>query len=232
MIMQAREIPRVMESLSALKIDKVWFKGFTEAGLCTPIARWVEKTDYDNYLIVSDDVIATQGAFDVVESGLERRTVFTGWCNVAPGMNHADMRFVSIIGARSFFQVTHLLPPLHTITTDLRLRSLPTIDEVRSKHGEFETKVVSGCFVGMRRALWQRFPFQVARSIFGKDKGFGFDIKLTNRLKDAGIKMYSHSDAFFYHLASKANWIVGRAKPAVIFEPGARTPVTISPLTG
>lgn len=49
------------------------------------MARLVEETDYSHYIVVSDDVVATQDALDAVTRLLDRHPVVTGYCNLAEG---------------------------------------------------------------------------------------------------------------------------------------------------
>lgn len=209
MVMHAREIEESMRCLRALPIDQAWFTGYTEAQLQEPINRFVEESAYENYIIVSDDILADAATFRIVEDGLERHEVFTGWSNIRPGLDRASARRTPIIGSQMFFQVTHYLPPLHRLLTEARIRTFPTMEQVRALGGEFRTKTICNCFTGMRRALWLRFPFMVAKSVYSS-RGFGSDIMLYERLKRAGISVWCDSRAFFYHLDRRDHSIVGK----------------------
>ncbi len=66
MVMQPRRILTCLQSLHALPVDQVWFEAFTERELADPLNRFIRDTDYDNYLLVSDDVVVSPRAFAVV----------------------------------------------------------------------------------------------------------------------------------------------------------------------
>ena len=62
MVMNARDIPECILAIRALPIDKAFFRGFTEIQLEPEIARFVASTDYDRYILLSDDTIPTEFA--------------------------------------------------------------------------------------------------------------------------------------------------------------------------
>ena len=235
LIMNAREIPQCISGFQSLKIDKAWFRGFTEQQLEAPIAKFVEETDYDNYLLASDDLVPTQPPLDVVRKGLERHPIFTGYCNISPTIYRGTVRFRPIHGNQAFYVVTHMLRQLYPLTQAMRFNSFAQLSAILAKRGEFRTYFMGNVYTGMRRDLWLRFPFRVYHPPWNKSPtyGFGSDMELSMRLIKAGIPMMCHSDAFVYHLASGANNIVGKVKPEVIFdpfEPGPKKQADLNPL--
>jgi len=235
LIMNAREIPQSIAGFKSLKIDKAWFKGFTEQQLEAPIAKFVEETDYENYLLASDDLVPTQPPLDIVRKGLERHPIFTGYCNMSPTIYRGTVRFRPIHGNQAFYVVTHMLRQLYPLTQAMRFNSFAQLSAILAKRGEFRTYFMGNVYTGMRRDLWLRFPFRVYHPPWNKSPtyGFGSDMELSMRLIKAGIPMMCHSDAFVYHLASGANNIVGKVKPEVIFdpfEPGPKKQADLNPL--
>lgn len=56
MVLNPRDIPECLMSIRALPIDKVWFRGYTEAELTEPIRKFIEETatspvEFDGYYV-------------------------------------------------------------------------------------------------------------------------------------------------------------------------------------
>src|SRR5688572_2613261 len=82
--MHPRRITECVDAFKALDADKAWLSGYTEKQLCDVVPKVIEETDYDNYLMVSDDFLVSQEAFDAVTSLLEQgHPVVTGYANLA-----------------------------------------------------------------------------------------------------------------------------------------------------
>ena len=64
MIMNARNISAFKECVDKLHISKVWFKGYSEFELNTEINKFINETNFDNYFIVSDDLIINENLSD------------------------------------------------------------------------------------------------------------------------------------------------------------------------
>ena len=68
-----------------------------------------------------------------------------------------------------------------------------------------------------RRELFMRFPLQTHLNGVSSDHHFSY------RLQKAGIKVWTHPDAFIKHMRRgwsplRANWLVGKIKPEIIKE--------------
>ncbi len=206
LIMHAREIPQCVEAIHKLRIDKAWFRGFTELQLESVIPDFIDNDvhSYDNYIVLSDDTVPTQKALDCVVDGLERHEVFTGWCNISPNSDLCTIHEgrLSIPGAHRW----------------------KTISQIFMRPDEFETPFACFALTGARKEIWQRFPFRTyvsRREAHGPliRTGWGSDFSFSLRLQDAKIPIYSHRDAFVQHLASRENFIVGKTSPETILEP-------------
>lgn len=232
MIMNAREIPECILSLKALKIDKVWFRGFTEPQLGPKIDEFVRSTDYDRYIIVSDDTIVTQQALDNLLALQDSGPVVTGWCNIFPGQTMAALEFQPVTQPRRLTyinMISHVpklfLPvlrffyhhtPIKRLMNWILYKHFPSLDFVWTQPELFETFFVQWALTSMTREIWQRFPFHYPTSDYARN---GSDAYESIVLYQAGIKMLCARDSFIYHLADKRNFIVGKVTPCVIFEP-------------
>ncbi len=80
MILQPRAIPEAIESLNALDIEKVWFRGYTEVELETHLNEFIQTTDYDYYWIIADDVIVDENPIELLRPLLHEGKVVSGYC--------------------------------------------------------------------------------------------------------------------------------------------------------
>ena len=84
-ILNPRRIDECIASFQALDIPRAWLTGYTESELEEVFPRLVEESAYSHYVVVSDDVVATQAALDAVLRLLDQHPVVTGYCNLAEG---------------------------------------------------------------------------------------------------------------------------------------------------
>ena len=203
MILQPREIAQCLASLEALPIDKVWFRAFGERQLVEPINRFIQDTQYENYLIVADDVVASRRAFDTVMDLLRTYDGATGYCRLAvdsPWVNVTRAPFrlpdgqMPVIGDYDFYH----------------------IEEVRQfAHPQFLTWFGGWALTGLRRDLWREVPFRVNPS-----SGMQSDYETFARFRRPIV---CHRDAHIEHLKPHVsgsftqNVLVGRVPPKIIY---------------
>jgi len=233
MVMNARDIPECLLSLRALKIDKVWFRAFTEKQLEAEITRFVRSSDYERYILVSDDVIATQQALDNLLSLQGAGPVVTGWCNIFPGQTLANLvlKPLSKESSSFYYQLRERMPMswvkalkrlyasgLIKVPTNLLLyRHFPKEDEIWAMPPLFRTYFVGWAMTSIARDFWLRYGFHYSSDHF--TGGHGSDARMSSDLEKDGVKMLCARDSFVYHLATMRNFIVGKAEPEVVKEP-------------
>lgn len=229
MLLHAREIPACLEAFRALDIDQAWFRGYTESEASLQIAAFIERTDYENYIIASDDLVPTQGALSAVQRFLGAYEVVTGWSNISPAVQRANvlpnplsLEYKAASAIRT--KVVRAVSLLHLegvyrnqkFQINSTLGVFPTVQETWTSPEVFRTYYVGWSFTGMRKAVWQRFPFGVKR-----DRLWQADVNsdwwFTRRANEAGVRMMCARDGFFYHLKSMENFIVGKVPKEVIF---------------
>ena len=232
MVMHARDIPECLLSLRALKIDKVWFRGFTEKQLEAEITRFVKSSDYERYILVSDDVIATQQALDNLLSLQGAGPVVTGWCNIFPGKTLANLVMKPIASERAsfYYRLREKLPPaavkqakklyaMGLIKTPVNLllyRHFPDEDEIWAMPSLFRTYFVGWALTSISRDFWLRYGFHYSSSRF--TGGHGSDARMSWDLQKDGVPMFCARDSFIYHLGTMRNFIVGKVPSEVITE--------------
>lgn len=200
-ILQPRAIPRCLQSLAALPIDQVYFRGFTEYQLVVPLNRFIRESDYENYLLVADDVIATPQALDVVVSLLDRHEIATGYCRLSQ-----DSPYVNLTRG-----------PLR-----LQNGKYPLMEDYDFYHGEEVRRLQDPVCVtwfggwaltGMRRHLWLQYPFRV-----NPTTGMQSDFEVFRQLARPVI---AHRDAYIEHIKPTlagflgTEFLVGKVPPRV-----------------
>lgn len=188
LVMNPRDIRECVDSIARLPIDRVWLRSYTEAELvdAIPAALDLAGPEYDYVFLVADDVVVFPGALDAVLSLAENLDVVTGYTRLdstSPFVNITKRPLagdVPVAGAYEFFRY----------------------EEVASA----ETAAVSTGFVGfaltgMRRALWDEFPF----AVFGSPPGYSSDFALSVRLRDAGVPMFAARDGYVEHVKEEWN---------------------------
>lgn len=180
MILNPRDIPYCMAALRALRVPKFWARYMPEVQAAAKINEAIEATDYDRYVLISDDCEPTQGALDLVlDLHDQGHPVTTGFSNFD----------------------RHL--PLINLCT----RALSPPPPGAQSYGAFRTKddpemagpdPVLTTFTGlsftcMSRAMWLRYPLTCTVS------GGQMDFQLSWELQEAGIPIVAAPGAFVLH---------------------------------
>lgn len=217
MVMHAREIPECLEAFHNLKgVDKVWFRGYTEIELERVTSEFIRGSDYSHYLLASDDLIPTQKGLDEVLKGLESHDVFTGFSNMYPTSERVNLMLEGYsLGYRFSFWLYHKAANIKIARMGVSATKAAWFARMAQiPKGEFQTWFVGFSFTGMTRDLWLRFPFLCVHD----RSGWGSDAVMSLRLARDFIPAYSNNEAFFYHLASAKNFIVGSVPKQTILE--------------
>lgn len=183
-IMNARNIPECIASYRDLDIDLAWMSGYTDAQLGGVHQGIVESTDYDAYIVVSDDCIVTQAALDAVLELLEAgHPAATGWCKLHTTSEDANLCDAPLIGDLP----TKDAYPFFTVR-----------DVLEHPDAAIPTHFMGFALTGMTRELWKRFPYGAYTEI--RRTGYSSDFHLCVRLRDAGVPMVAARDGYVEHL--------------------------------
>lgn len=217
LIMNPRDIPEVKESIdkNVSGMDVVWFRGFNSLQISEQLNLFVEKNaDYDYYIVTSDDMMVDKNAIDLVAEHCIRYPVFTAYCNMHVGADTVNLAQKQLTLKNGSF------PTLEDY-------EFMTRKEVENQPDIFETKLVGLSLTAFRKDVWEKYPFQeyVLYDRSGQPlKAVSSDHNFSYRWTSDGGKMYTHRDAFCYHLKDcptrpyKRDWIVGLEEPSVVFE--------------
>ena len=190
LVLNPRDITECVASIGALPIDKAWLRSYTEVQLIDAIAEVIDSTQYDNYIVVSDDVVVPRVALRVIENALRASSglldaVFTGYCNLA----------------LTDWRVNLCKTP---VGDDPHPRSYDfiTYQDAVSAPIPLGSYFAGMCLTGMSRELWQRFPFGCFG--VGQHAGNASDLHLSLRLQEASVPVLAPPEAFCLHV--KQNW--------------------------
>jgi len=231
MIMNARDIQECLLPLGKLKIDKAWFRGFAMAQLGKAISDLVRGTDYERYIMVSDDVIVTDAALEHILRWQEAVEIVTGWCNLSPHILRANLILGNRFEDRSHYGTTRKMPqaishhienlvsggifPFKEIYQRIALQSFPSCREIWMLPELFPTYFMGWSMTSLPRGIWLKYGFNEPR---WSGPAFGSDAVMSGMLRKDKVEMWCARDAFMWHLHSKRNFIVGKVTPRVIFE--------------
>ena len=151
----------------------------------------------------------------------------SGWCNYRPGSRYSNVRLkpVSLSGyafaaARKLLYGPFLMTKRWTDhwVTEAKIRSFAPISEVERQERLFRIYFTGNTFIGMAREMWLRYPLETPATAIGTEGVSGADQTLSFRLNHDGVPMLCARGAFFYHLKSMRNFIVGKVRPEVRFD--------------
>jgi hypothetical protein len=227
-IMHAREIPECLQAFRALKgVDKVWFRGYTELQLEAPMNAWVSLTDYDYYIMSSDDLIPTQSSLDAILRNLDAGPVVTGWSRMDPNSEKVNVRLKHARLMHYFYLGAHALNKAGPVANDriskgflnsLKDFTLSEAKDITNQPDVFPVYFVGFSFTAISRQTWLDYPFQTYRGRAWWVPRAGSDFSLSERLLKGKVPMQAVRDAEVLHLLSRAKFIVGKVEPKVIVE--------------
>jgi hypothetical protein len=180
MIMNPRKIPRCMEALEALDIDKVWMKHYTERELIDVIAQIVESTDHDVIGLLSDDTIPPQSSLDLILDAFEPSSVYTGYCNMDEGREEVNLSRQPLVIQEN---------------ATLECYDFPTKAEVDNHKGLYPSWFTGFAMTFMSREMWLKYPFDCIGT-----PGYQSDYSLSCRLQNDEVNIWAVPGAFMPHL--------------------------------
>ena len=220
--MQPRDIHECINSIREnVKIPKVWFRAFTEEQVMYEMNCFIESTNYSHYIINADDVIVYKDSMDVIlkYAQMDEYEVVTGWMNMHLEQWSDRGEIDERLSKDSTVQFGNFPAP-KDINGPVRSEYPPKMsveDVLNSPKEIMQTSMAPFAMSCARRELFMRFPLQTHLNGVSSDHHFSY------RLQKAGIKVWTHPDAFIKHLRKgwsplRANWLVGKIKPEIIKE--------------
>ena len=192
LILNPRDIPYCMSALRALDIPKCWLSYMPEAHAALEANKAIRNTNFDRYVVISDDCEPQQAALDAVLALADYHPgeVVTGYSNFDAhrdpdtGIYTAKLPFVNLTTNR-------LDPPppgAHSYAFMTREEA-----ERRFIAGPFLTTFTGLSFTCMSRDLWLRFPLHVTTA------GGQMDYQLSWELQEEGVPIWAAPGGFAWH---------------------------------
>ena len=229
MVMQPRQIWESLGSLKKnVKIPTAWFRAYNERQVVAEMNKFINETSYSHYIVMGDDGVVSKKAADTILEHLqdERLDVFTGWMNMHLEKD-GNYSKESTIPA---FRLGELVPGAQPILyTGLKPISNPSHGPVRSDYppwapiswvmeqkGLIKTNYANFAMSGTRREIFLEYPLGIYPNDTASDHHWSY------RLQNAGIQVYTHTDAFIKHLRQgwtpwRHNWLVGQVPAKTIY---------------
>ena len=206
MMLQAREIPSVMDAVAEINISKVFFKGFTELQLWPLFNEFVKDTDYDNYIIAADDIIFNQYMTTCIEDSLEDMDLVTGYCDLYQGSEHVNI-------CKTPLKSTNTYP-------DWPDYDFYTLEEIR-KLDNFQPSWFGGwALTGISRGVLLDNPIRV-HPVGTAQSDYVFSYDMTHNKN----RIFTvHKEVYPKHLKEgpeaecRQNWLVGKTEPRIIHD--------------
>jgi hypothetical protein len=216
MVLNPRDIPYCMTALRGLDVPTCWASYINEPAAAMAINEQVAATDYDRYVVISDDCEPTQGALDRVLALHDKHPekAVTGWSNFDT-TRHQDgsytdkLPFVNLCWNR--LRKPPPMPDSYRFMTRVEIEALPP--------GPISTTFAGLSFTCMTRELWLRFPLHCT------SWGGQMDYQLSYDLQGAGVPIVAEPDGFVQHVkdtfgvypdsSPEKQLLVGVREPAV-----------------
>lgn len=192
MIMNARNQSAFRDCMDKLNVSKVWFKGYTEFELNTEINKFIQETQFDNYYIVSDDLVIQPKAFELLQEKLKTHPIVTGW-----GVWRQNFDWTTIHRQDKLYVYNQgpSLPMWRKHFQTVRTYEIDTLPE------EFETAFTGWFYTGARREIWLKYPYQTM-GVYKNQPGASTDAHWSKRiLKGGEYKQMCFKQARVLHLS-------------------------------
>jgi hypothetical protein len=186
-VLNPREIPSCIEAINALAIPKCWISYMYEPEAAVAVNKAIAASDFDRYVIISDDCIPTQSALDeVLDWHNAKHPVVTGYCNLDSVLPYVNLTW------------NNLTAPPPSVSSF----GFMTKNEAMRQHGLVRTTFAGLALTCMWRDLWQQFPLHCATGTAGS-----MDYQLSWELQEARISIGAPVGGFVQHVKEIWNQI-------------------------
>jgi hypothetical protein len=192
LVLNPRHIPECIEAIQSLGIPTCWLSYMTERQAAEAANQQIADTDYDRYLVLSDDTVPTRQALDrVLATADQGHPVVTGYCN----LDEADNRHLVNL-------CTDPLPPPPPDPESYSMMSRAVVDRKRKP---FRTTFAGLALTLLTRDMWTRYPLEISPN------GGQVDYMLSYNLAQAGVPIVATPKAFVRHV--KEHWNLNDEHP-------------------
>jgi uncharacterized short protein YbdD (DUF466 family) len=184
MVLNPRDIPYCMTALRALDVPTCWVSYVPEVEAARLVNEMITVTNYDRYVVISDDCEPTQEALDKVLALHDEHPdkCVTGYSNFDKYLPYVNLCW-------------NKLPPPPPHMDSYRFLTRETVDGLIAEEPDkpLSTTFAGLSFTCMTRDLWLTYPLKV--SVWGGQ----MDYILSWTLAQRGVPIIAAPDAFVYH---------------------------------
>lgn len=192
LVLNPRQIPECIQAIQALDIPTCWLSNMTEHDAAQAANQQIQDTQYDQYVLLSDDTLPTQAALDMIlQAAHDGNPAVTGYCN----LDEADNLDIVNLATNPL-----PAPPPHISSYQLMTR----------RQAEAHGPLIPTTFAGLSltlltRELWLEHPLHVSAH------GGQMDYTLSYSLAQAHIPIVAPNGAYVHHV--KERWNHGDRHP-------------------
>lgn len=202
-VLNPRRIPDCIQAINALGIPTCWLSYMPEPAAAQAANQVIRDTQYDRYLLLSDDTIPTRNALDLIlDTADTGYPAVTGYCNLDENQ-HQDIVNLT----------TNPLPPPPPAAASYQFMTRGQAEA----HGPHIPTTFAGLSLTLlSRDLWLEHPLHVS------SWGGQMDYTLSYSLAQTGIPITAPNGAYIHHV--KERWNHGDTNPHKRLLVGHRTP--------
>ena len=186
-VLNPRKIPACIAAIQALDIPTCWISYMTEPQAAKAINQQIRATDYDRYVIVSDDTIPTQDVLDLIlKTADQGHPVVTGYCNLDEDANRLIVNLAQ-----------NTLPPPPPEPGSYQF--LPRHYVEAPGRSVIPTSFAGLALTLATRTILEQHPLTV--SAYGGQ----MDYMLSYNLQQAGVPIVAPNGAYVHHVKERWN---------------------------
>lgn len=175
MVMSVRNYRQVFESYDKLDCEKVYFKGFHEDELVTHINNFIEKSNFENYFLTSDDCMISKEKFDLLKYYLNFNPIVSGW-----GIWGQHSETTTIISEEKINNYNPLFSKhSHSFLIDNSYKTY----EIDRLPKFINSGFTGWFFTGAKKNIWLEYPFQTYTYYTGWRSDFNFSYRILKEKK-------------------------------------------------
>lgn len=193
-VLSVRDIVSVKASINNLPCEKFWCVGHTEQELIPIINDFVKNSNFENYFIAPDDLIIRPHQFELLNNGLSRHSIVTGW-----GVVRQNDEYTTAINPTNYLTNTIFKHQTFNelILNNTYMQSYKT-HEINALPDEFETAFTGWFYTGMKRQVLLEYPYECLNPPLASS-----DLLFSRRvLADGKYKQICFKQAHVIHLSN------------------------------
>jgi hypothetical protein len=212
-IFQPREIPVFLNTVSKIKVDKLYVKFHAEEEAYRKARDWFLSHDYTHFIILPDDLLITQADLDQLVEDAKSYDVISGYCRNTIRQRH-DWRGEPETEETADTNVSFSLPPDPPHLGTYERFKFISMKEIQNQ----ARPIIRVMFAGFPLTCISKEVLTIVP--FRSDGGCCVDSCFSLDLSKVNIPQYCDTRVATIHMNASHpdNLLVGKRKPEIIFE--------------